>query len=405
MPRFALPCCSAAPLNTQVCQNTPWPFRVEANGCQQCSYNCATAVLSSTSCACHCPKDERPHYAHGDKPDADRDEQPYHSHDDKPDEHKPYAEEGEKEHYTRERDDERKHEDRQYRDDTPGSYKEAHRENRPYGDKPTDSYKEAIHEDMSADAHKDEGPYDEGRDGHKREHDSAEEKRVYEDRPYAGKGHEAVDEAPYARREAQYEDRQYADGHGAGYREGSSGHAESDHDDKPRSEDGPHKAPHDDSADAMPWYERKRPDDGAKGSGYDDKESEKPRRFGPYSDRAPADKTSVDAETAKPDAVVDAVVEGPADKEGAGVDEGRVEGNEGGGSEAVVQTAAMWHPLVSDYGSRYGPYDSSEPRECDSTAEKKCMCGPPALTVVAGCDKITYDPCENILKCSSAGYY
>jgi hypothetical protein len=96
---------------------------------------------------------------------------------------------------------------------------------------------------------------------------------------------------------------------------------------------------------------------------------------------------------------------GPADREGAGVEEGRVHGNEGRASEAVVQIAGMWHPLVSNYGSGYGPYDSSKPRQCDSAAEKKCMCGPPPVTVVTGCDKITYDPCENTLRCSSTGYY
>jgi hypothetical protein len=122
---------------------------VEANGCQQCNYNCATAALSCTSCSCHCPKEEHTDYAHDGKPDADRDEMPYPSHDDKPEEHKPYVEEKEKEeHHTLDRHDDRKNEGRLYGDEAPDIHKEeAHHEDMTYGDKAADNYKEATQEE------------------------------------------------------------------------------------------------------------------------------------------------------------------------------------------------------------------------------------------------------------------
>jgi hypothetical protein len=390
---------------------------VEANGCQQCSYNCATAVLACTSCACHCPKEEHTDYAHDGRADVNKGGQPYPGHGDNLEEHKPYMEEKEREeHYAINRHDDGKNEDRQYGGAAPGSHKEELQfEERPYGDKAADSYKEAAQGDRPAYAHKEERKYAEGRDVNRREHGGAGEKSVYEDRPYAGKGH----------------------------------------DNSARNDDGPHRTQYADrAADAMPEYEGKHADNGAKGSGYADQYSDWSGMFGPYSNRVPADKTSVDAETAKPDSVVNAVVEEamryfkaslrpearpssedatvepanvkgsvrdtetmaqyparPANRNGAGDQKGRVDVNEGSASdskaisEVAVQTAGLWHPLISDYGSGYGPYDSSEPRVCDSAAEKMCMCGPPALTVVAGCDKITYDSCENILQCSSARNY
>ena len=62
------------PAAGQVCNNQPWPFKANVEGCKGCTFNCATRQFTCTSCSCRCPQVSNAGY---DQPDAQEGEQPY----------------------------------------------------------------------------------------------------------------------------------------------------------------------------------------------------------------------------------------------------------------------------------------------------------------------------------------